>query len=536
MMRRDFSTLDRGPVDLLVVGGGIYGSWIAYDAALRGLRTALVERADWAAGTSSASSKLIHGGLRYLERLHIGLVRTSLRERRRLARLAPHRIRPLRFVIPVYSGDRVGRLRWKLGLTLYDLLAGRDQPVAGHTSVRKHELLSGFPFLRPEGLRGGFSYGDCAMDDARYTLEIVDGALAAGAAAVNRAEVSRLATDRGRVIGAEVRDRESGAALELRAALTVDCSGAWSAEVLPDRNAATELTRMTKGAHLVMPGLPVEEAFLLLAGVDGRVFFLIPWYGRTLLGTTDTPYHGDPDELRLAAGDIDYLLGAAGRYFRSRWTERDIQGGYVGLRVLQNERAADPSEVTREWALEEPAPGLLMPVGGKYTSARADAAQAVDVVMERLGRPRGGRPTEERAFPWTPPGPFATWLESSVARGIELGLDPLTAHTGACRHGARVGELFALIERDPGLAAPLHPELPFSRAEVVHAAAAEMARTLEDVLRRRVPVSLLARLDPRVVGDAATLADRVLGWSEDERRRQVETLLAELRLPEGPAP
>ena len=216
-MKREFEKLRTGPFDLLVIGGGIYGAWIAYDAALRGLRVAIVEKEDWAAGTSSASSKLIHGGLRYLEHRHFGLVRRALDERRRLCRLAPHRMAPLRFVLPVYEGARAGRLRLKLGLWLYDRLGGKRQPVPRHESLARADFQRDYPFIEQDRLRGGFTYGDVVTDDARYTLEIVDGAIGAGVVAVNRAEAHGLLQEFGRVAGARIEDRETGKRIEVRA-------------------------------------------------------------------------------------------------------------------------------------------------------------------------------------------------------------------------------------------------------------------------------------------------------------------------------
>jgi glycerol-3-phosphate dehydrogenase len=528
-MKREFERLARERRDLLVVGGGIYGAWIAYDAALRGLSVALVEKSDWAAGTSSGSSKLIHGGLRYLERLHVGLVRTSLAERKRLASLAPHLIRPLDFLIPVYKGDRVGRLRLKLGLTLYDWLAGSGQPVRPHRSIGRDELLDVLPFLAEDGLRGGFRYGDCAMDDARYTLEIVAGALGAGVVAVNRAEVTRLLVEDGRVEGAGVRDVESGDSVDVRAGLTVDCSGAWSSELLPESERTAQLTRRTKGVHLVLPSLGVSNAFLLTSPIDGRVFFLIPWYGRTLLGTTDTVFDGDPDTLRTTRADVDYLLGSANRYLSERpWKDADVLGSYVGVRTLQNEPGADPSEVTREWSLANPLPGLLMPIGGKYTSARADAAEAVDRVLEELGRPAVPCPTAERRFPWAPEEDFEPWLEHTTSTGMELGLDGETARWVGLRYGTTAESLLGLLADHHHLGGRIHPDLPFCRAEVVHAVSREMARGLEDIVRRRIPLVLLARVERELLTKIAELAGDLLGWSDQHKDEQVWRITGQL--------
>ena len=380
-MKRDFGKLRDGPFDLLVIGGGIYGASIANDASLRGLKVALVEKSDWGSGTSSASSKLIHGGLRYLEHLELGLVRKALRERRLLASLAPHRIRPLRFLIPVYRGDRVGRWRFKLGLWLYDRLAGSGQPVAPHRSLRRTELLREHPALEATGLRGGFTYGDCATDDSRMTLEVTWGAARAGAVAVNHAE-AMLLRDGERVIGAVVRDELHGETTEVHAALTVGAAGAWSGHFHPVP------VRTTKGVHLVLPALPDDHAYLLTAPSDGRVFFMIPWYGRTLVGTTDTDYQGSQDELEVSDEDVDYLLALANHFLGDRqWSAADILGSFSGLRVMRYHPDKSPSDLSRDWALEEPVQGLVIPVGGKLTSARADAAAAVDRIVEILGIP-----------------------------------------------------------------------------------------------------------------------------------------------------
>ena len=521
-MRRDFPSLARGPFDLLVIGGGIYGAWTAYDAALRGLRVALVERTDWAAGTSSNSSKLIHGGLRYLERLHFGLVRTSLQERRVLARLAPHRIQPLRFLIPVFRGARVGRLRWKLGLSLYDLLAGDGQPVAPHQALSRDEVAERFPFVRRDAFVGAFGYGDCVTDDARCTLEIVDGALGAGAAAVNGAEATRLLRDGNRVTGVEVKDLETGSSLEVQAAVTVSCSGAWSMD-LPSRTFSAR-ARMTKGVHLVLPPLPTDNALLLLAPSDGRVVFLLPWYGRTLLGTTDTPYTGQPDAVRVTSEDVDYLLNAANTYVTPSWRTSDVLGGFAGIRVMRNQPHLDPSQVTRKWSLDQSAPGLLTPLGGKFSTARADSAKTVDRVMKLVGRQAGARPTAERPFPWAPAGNFVAWLEQAVERGVAVGLDADTALTSALRFGSRLDGVHERVRKRPNLAARLHPELPFSRAEVEHAVEHEMARSLDDVLRRRIPLTILARPDARVATDAAELVASILGWTQEHTHRQLTHL------------
>jgi len=520
-MERDFSRLGGEPFDLLVIGGGIYGAWTAYDAALRGLRVALVERSDWAAGTSSASSKLIHGGLRYLEHWQFSLVRKSLVERRRLARLGPHRVHATRFVLPVYRGDHVGRLKLRAGLWLYDRLGGKNPPVELHRPRSRRALLRDYP-LAPAGLVGGFTFGDCQTDDARFTLEIVDGAVEAGAVAVNHARASRLLTSGENVAGAEVEDLESGRSIEVRAGVTVNCCGPWCNELIDDRPGVRRpRIRRTKGVHLVMPALPVDDAFLLTSSEDGRVVFLLPWYGRTLVGTTDTDFEGDLDDLRVEDAEVSYLLARANRAFdRPLWNAGDVIAAFAGVRTLAGGTGlASPSAVTREWRLDEPLPRLLVPVGGKFTSARVEAQRIVNRVLDRLGRERILGRTARIPLPWAP-----NELQSS---GPGNGLDRETLASCQSRNGLRLEKIFERLLEPPTLARRIVPDLPFCMAEVAHAARDEMARTLEDVLRRRVPLLLLCRLDEPTLREVADIAGAELGWSTQRRRDEVERVIHE---------
>jgi glycerol-3-phosphate dehydrogenase len=524
-MRREFPRLERvRPFDLLVIGGGIYGAWVAYDAALRGLEVAIVERDDWGAGTSSASSKLIHGGLRYLEHYHLALVRKSLLERRRLLRLAPHQVRPLRFVIPSYRGDRVGRLRLRAGLTLYDLLAGGARDGMGHDVLDRERVLAASPFLEERGLLGGFEYGDAVMDDARLTLEVVAAAVARGAVAVNHAAADRLILRAGEAEGARITDGESGETLDVPARVTVNCAGPWAAALLSG-SPARAAVRYQKGIHLVMPSLGVDHALLVMAHADGRPYFLIPWYGRTLLGTTDTLYEGDPDDVTVDAENTTYLLRDAARVLGATgWREEDVVSSFAGLRTLQARPAASPGAASREWALLSPLPRLLMPVGGKYTAARADAVRIVDGAVALLGRSDRRSRTADRVLPWTPSEPFEAWRERAVREGVAAGLDGETAAGCARRFGTGAPAIHRLAASDPVLAGRLHPDAPFCRAEVVHAARAEMARTLEDILRRRVPLALVVRPEALPLAEAAALAGAELGWGADRRDEEVRRM------------
>jgi len=530
-MERSFRRLARGPFDLLVVGGGVYGAWAAYDAALRGLSVALIERDDWGSGTSQASSKLIHGGLRYLEHRHFNLVRKSLDERRRLAWLAPHRVHPLRFILPVHAGDRVGRLKLRLGLWLYDRIAGKGAEDVGYTESVEPETLAREFGLNREGLRGGFAFGDCQTDDARFTLEIVAGALEAGAVAVNHARATELLVENGCVQGATVRDRESGTTCRVRADVTLNCTGAWARRLIePHHDRFARSFRLTKGVHLVMPALPREQAFLLPSNDDGRIVFLLPWYGKTLLGTTDTDFTGDPDAVRVEEGDVVYLLERARRLIPDGpWDRSDVISWFCGLRTLPDASDRSPTAISREWRLDEPLEGMLVSVGGKFTSARVDAVVAINRVLKMLKRDHSPSLTAERPFPWAPEGRFSSWRRAALAQALSLGLDEETAETCVLRYGTRVESILERLRETPQLATRVVEDAPFCKAEVIHALSDEMALNLADVLRRRVPVLLVSCMPEVALRDVTAMVASELQWSPRRRERELADLNAEFK-------
>ena len=484
-MRREPQRLADGVFDLLVIGGGIYGAWCAADAAQRGLKVALIERGDWASGTSSASSKLIHGGLRYLEHFEFALVHHALTERRVLARIAPHLVRPMNFVLPVWREARVGSFKLSAGLTLYDLLAWRRQPVQRHKHFRRERLQQRYPFLKPEGLRGGFRYGDCQEDDARVTLNVVAAAQAAGAVTVNYCGATELSDD-----GALALDSRSGAEHRIRAQHTVLAAGPWSHELLGER--APKMSRV-KGTHLILPAIPgCRSAFLLTAPQDGRVFFVIPWYGRTLLGTTES-HVSDPDQVRPTEQEAEYLLAAVRAWMPELgWSRDQVIGSFAGTRTLQAQDKDNLSAVTREFEILQPRPRVTLPLGGKYTTARHDAERIVDGVCKALGHKARCR-SDRAPLPSTPVGNFLDFLEPAAAQLQAAGLDPDSANHCALRYGNQYTQLVALLQENPAWARRIEPALPFCMAEAVHAVRSEMALTLDDVLRRRLPLNLLLK-------------------------------------------
>lgn len=518
-MTRDFKKLD-GDFDLLVVGGGIYGAWTAYDAARRGLRVAVVDKGDWASGTSSASSKLLHGGLRYLEQFHFAMVRKSLDERRRLAMLAPHQVKPLRFLVPVYRDSRVGRFRMNAGLWLYDLLAGRHQPVARHESLGVVAVRERYGFLEEANLTGGLTYGDCQIDDARFVVEIVAGAVAEGAVAVNYAAVDDLIERDGRICGARLTDAVSGDTVEVSAATVLNAAGPWVTGITHGNGRV----RLSKGVHLVMPTLDTNDAMLIMSRRDRRVIFIIPWYGRTLLGTTDSDFTGNPDNVTVDAADVAYLLEQANQVLKGApWTPGSVIGRFAGVRALQYEADGSPESLSREWALESPRPGLFVSTGGKYTSARADAGTIVDrMVHSRNGH--HGHPTAVAGTPWRPRGDFDRWRVERLGRAVRAGMDEMCAQH-CLSYGAHVDDLIDMVTGDSGLGSRLHPDVPFIKAEIAWNARHTMPRTLTDLLRRRIPLVILTRPDREVARVAASLAGDVLGWSEERRKNEVNDVM-----------
>lgn len=476
--------------DLLVVGGGIYGAWTAYDAARRGLRVALVEATDWGAGTSSASSKLIHGGLRYLENFEFSLVRHALIERRILAQLAPHLVRPLNFVLPLWQGARVGPARMSAGLMLYDRLAWGWQPVQRHRRYRARRLLSRYPFLAGDGLRGGFRYGDCQEDDARLVAVVVAAAQAAGAVCVNHVRAERLLEQEQRVIGARLHDQESGASFDVRAACTVAAVGPWLRELA---GTDTPPVRLVKGTHLVMPRIPnCNSAFLLNSPQDGRVFFVIPYYNRTLVGTTEVAVNAPDDDLP-SEREVRYLLSSVQAWMPGLgWHEEQVINRFSGIRTLHDADASTLSGISREFDVQAPRTGLLLPIGGKYTTARHDASLVVDRAMRALGQDVRCDTARGRL----PGAPNSTqnehWHAEAAAALERAGLDAACATQAAQRHGTRSSVLCERLRDDPRLAARIVPDCPFAMVEARVAIDDEMARSVEDVLRRRLPVALLS--------------------------------------------
>jgi glycerol-3-phosphate dehydrogenase len=517
------------PVDILVIGGGITGAGIARDAAMRGFRTALVERADFAAGTSGRSSRLIHGGLRYLEHGALRLVFEASRERRTLLRIAPHLVWPQPFLFPVFAGGRVPPWKLAAGLALYDALA-LLRNVKSHRWLSKRALLRIEPGLRTGGLRGGARYYDAQCDDARLTLANVRAAHEAGALVANYAEVERLDVADGRVQGAHIRDLTSGERSAVRAHVVVNATGPWSDGF---RNDGRTLLRPTKGAHVAVSRsrLGSHGAVTVLSPVDGRVMFVLPWGNLAYIGTTDTDYSGDPAEVRVDASDVVYLLRSANAVFpAARLQPGDIVSAWAGVRPLlrpPDERAT--AAVSREHQIVEQ-PGLLSVLGGKLTTYRAIAADAVDRAAAVLNALDGRAPPPRAPTDRAPlPGGETRNLGVLVAELVREGLAPATAEYIIRLHGTEAPAILRLARSTPALAQPIVPGHPALRAQLIHAIRRELALTLTDLLLRRT--HLFFEVPNQAVSQAPALADlvgRELGWDATRKAAELAAYLAEV--------
>jgi len=517
---RDSSTLTQGEFDLLVIGGGIYGAWTAYDAAKRGLKVAIVEQADWAAATSSASSKLIHGGLRYLETYDFKLVRKALAERNMLLTCAPHRVWPQRFGVPIYADSRTSFWLMKAGLMLYDALANFPPKILAHRSFTVAQFATKFPCLKTAHLTRGFSYGDAQTDDARLVFELIAGAQALGALCLNYCQFQQVITTNNVATGAQLHDVIRDEKLTVRARQIVNATGQW----ISTSALGKSWCRLSKGVHLTLRGGISNEALLLTAPQDGRVFFIIPWYGMTLLGTTDEDYLGDVNQLASTAADADYLLTAANHYLQTQFTQQDIVARYAGIRVMQRSDAAHPSQLSRDWRLQTDGHGVHFSVGGKITSARVDAASIVDTVCKNLAI-RTDCATANKPFPWTPAENFANWYQAQMQRAQQLKVDAESAHWLLHRHGKNAPLILDSILAAPDTAQRIVASVPFITADLCWCAQHEMIVHLDDLLRRRLPLLILAKLDATSLQDIAATIAPLLNWSDEKIKLEVQRCL-----------
>lgn len=484
MRTSDLETLRTQLLDVLVVGGGITGAGIARDAALRGLSVGLIEQADYASGTSSRSSKLIHGGLRYLENFEFGLVFEALRERANLRRLNPQLVWPLPFVFPVYKRDRHSLFKINLGLWLYDMLSA-FRTYRWHSRLSKSKTAAAVPGLLTDKLVGAVRYHDCRTDDARLTLATVLDARRHGATAINFVSYDSTVFDSegARVTGARITDRLTGESFPIRCKHIIRAVGPWT-DAIADRPSEEPVLRPTKGVHLIVARerLPIDACVVMTAVQDGRVIFAVPFFNTTFVGTTDTDFDGDIDQLRATSDDVAYLLATANHYFpEAHLVPEDVRSTWAGLRPLVRSDAATPGKVSREHEIYEDPRGMTTIAGGKLTTYREMARETTDIAATWLRETHGTRSTECRTAK-LPLDPEAQQYSDPWGPKDELE-QHLWRH-----HGSGMSWLRARVEAFPQEGERLVPDLPYVMAEVTRAVLVEQARTLEDVMVRRFHV------------------------------------------------
>lgn len=535
---RSLSRLSQRTYDLVILGGGVTGACVARDAALRGLRVALVEKQDFGGATSGASSKLIHGGLRYLKNYEFGLVRESLRERRLWSLHAPHLVYPLPMLMPVYE-DAVEITRVKLGaaLTLYDLLGfdrnalpDRDQHLPRHKMLAPSEVLALQPGLSVEGMVGGGLFYDCQMfSPERLELECLLSARSAGAEIVNYARAVGFVREGARVVGVTVEGRLPGeqGQVELRGGLVVNATGPWADLLLGTlgQQQATHLLR-SKGIHVITRRLTGDTALMMPAG-PGH-FFLLPWRGHTLIGTTDEAYEGDPDAFRVTERDIAGLLETVNTYYPAAALRReDVLHSYGGLRPLVDDEGTKSSYTASrraevcDHAKTDKIEGLVSAIGGKWTTSRSLAEKVVDLCLRKLGRAAGPCRTRTTPLPGGAIGNFKRFVGDLRARHPAGEV----VENLARNYGARASEVLALAAANPTLAQPLRPGLPEIGAQVIHAARSEWAVELSDVVLRRTGLGQLGDPGLRALETAARLLGGERGWDRAEQIRQIDRVL-----------
>ena len=516
-------------LDVLVVGGGVVGAGSALDAVTRGLTTGIVEARDWASGTSSRSSKLIHGGLRYLEMLDFGLVREALTERGLLLdRIAPHLVRPVPFLYPlqhrVWERAYVGA-----GVALYDAMAytsGTARGLRRHRHLSRRRALRQAPCLRKDALTGAIQYWDAQVDDARHTVTVVRTAASFGALAVNRAEVTGFLRQGERVTGAAVTDLETGDTFEVHAKQVINATGVWTddTQALADTRGQFHV-RSSKGIHLVVPRDRLPSTTGLILRTEKSVLFVIPWGRHWIIGTTDTDWELTKAHPAASSRDIDYLLEHVNSVLSSPLTREDVEGVYAGLRPLLSGESESTSRLSREHVVGHPVPGLVVVAGGKYTTYRVMAADAIDEAARTMDARVPESCTAELPLAGAD-GYRALWNQRralAAAAGIHVArVEHLLNRYGSCVH-----ELLDMIREDPSLATPLPGADDYLAVEARYAVTHEGARHLDDVLTRRTRISIEAwdrgaDAAPTVAG----LMAGVLGWSEEDKGREIKLYLA----------
>ncbi len=528
--------------DLLVIGGGITGACIAWDAALRGLGVALVERVDFGGATSAATSKLIHGGLRYLKNMEFGLVRESLHERRILEIIAPHLVYPISFLIPTYQ-KKAGRVPLTIGMIAYELLAydrasidDKEKRIPSHKRLTQKEVLAMEPGVDQEGLTGGILYYDCQMySPERLTLEFILSAVSRGADVANYAEVTGFLSEGRRIIGAEVRDSLTGMTFEIGARVLANATGPWADLLLgklPGRDPVQRVFR-SKGIHVITAPITADHALVLVTR-SGRHIFVIPWRGHSLIGTTDTLFEGSLDEFRVTEEDIARFLEEVNEAYPSaNLGLQDILAFYGGLRpIVDTEASIDTYEASRRYEIqdheEEGIEGLITATGGKYTTSRSLAQKLVDKVFEKMGEDPPLSKTEEVPLYGGNVGIYSSFLQRAIKGKTPLWDQGFIEHL-VRNYGSRYAEVLECGEGSEALKACLCKAHPDILAQILYAVQEEMAYRLSDMVFRRTGIGTLGNPGVECLEKCAKIMAGELGWKRQKKKEEVNQVLSAYR-------
>lgn len=517
--------------DILVIGGGVTGAGAALDAASRGLRVALIEMRDWAAGTSSRSGKLIHGGLRYLEQRNFGLVREALRERQlMLETLCPHLTRPIKFIYPlqhrIWERPYVGA-----GLILYDTLGGAGA-VPRHRHLTRGGISKLAPAVNTSTVAGGMTFYDVQMDDARHTVELVRTAVAEGVDAASALAVIDVRKEAGRVTGVRVADLESGGEFDVSARHVINATGPWAGVVQELAGGKSSFdVQASKGVHILVPREKIDSSVSMFVRAEDSVLFVRTWGRHWLIGTTDTPWDGKLDHPAATAEDIEYLLRNLNRVLRTPLTRDDIDGVFAGLRPLVKGKPGATSKMSREHAVETVIPGFTTIVGGKYTTYRVMAEDVIDEAVGDMGPDFSGviGPSRTKHMPLLGARGWQTGRQRIADRAVSLGLSREDADHLLGRYGMLTDEVLDLVESDPTLGEPLAESGGYLKVEAHYAASHEGALHLSDVLTRRTHTSILTPdRGLACVDEVAAIVAPVLGWDQQTTASEIEQYRARI--------
>ncbi len=508
--------------DVLVIGGGVNGVGAALDAATRGLKVALIESQDIAAGTSSRSSKLIHGGLRYLEQYDFKLVREALHERELLvSTLCPHLVKPVGFLFPLTEKFKE-RTYVGAGLALYDALRGFQRALPWHKHLSQKQINEIAPSLRPDIILGAIKYFDAQVDDARHTLSVARTAARHGAVIATRVSAESLIRVGKSVTGVVAKDLVSGKTISIKAAVTVMCAGIWSDELHSkfDLKAGYDVT-MSKGAHIVLPGSAIKSDAGIILKTPVSVLFIIPWADKWIVGTTDTPYTGDRSEPFASREDVQYIVDQANRVLSPQINIDEIIGVYAGLRPLvSNKKNSLTTKLSREHTVDRPAPGFVSIAGGKYTTYRIMGRDVIDLAANELRKLTPESITDK--LPLVGADGYFALVQQVDRLAADSGLSVETITHLLNRYGSMISEILELVEETPSLSKKLAADLPYIKAEIYYAASHEGARSVDDVISRRTRIAFEAHnYGVELTESIAEIIAPVLGWSTRERKASV---------------